>query len=190
MKFDLDQAVSLPWMALAVFWVITAVGAKRPLRTEPVAARLYHVLFTATAFALLFRHDARIGQLGWRVIPVSPEAAYSGLALTGLGVAFAIWARSTLGGNWSAAVTLKENHSLVQRGPYRLVRHPIYAGVLFAMLGSAVVYGELGCFVAVVLAFLGWWLKARREEEFMARQFGEDYRRYQRSVKQMIPFVL
>jgi protein-S-isoprenylcysteine O-methyltransferase Ste14 len=190
MKFDLDHVVTLPWMALGVFWGITAVAAKRPLRTEPVAARLYHILFTAAAFGLLFRHDARIGQLGLRLMPLSRQAAYVGLALTTLGVAFAIWARSTLGGNWSATVTLKENHSLVQRGPYRLVRHPIYAGALLAMLGTAVVYGEMGCLVAVFIAFLGWWLKARREEEFMAQQFGEDYRLYQRSVKRMIPFVL
>jgi len=190
MKFDLNHAVTFPWLVLAAFWAVTAVSAKRPLRMESVASRLYHVLFMSAVFTLLFRHDARIGQLGLRVIPASPEAAYAGLALTTVGAAFAIWARSTLGGNWSATVTVKENHSFVQRGPYRLVRHPIYAGGLIAMLGTAVVYGEAGCFIAVVLAFVGWWLKARMEEEFMAQQFGEDYRRYQRSVKQLIPFVL
>ena len=190
MKFDLNHAVTFPWLVLAAFWAVTAVSAKRPLLMESVASRLYHVLFMSAVFALLFRHDARIGQLGLRVIPASPEAAYAGLALTTVGAAFAIWARSTLGGNWSATVTVKENHSFVQRGPYQLVRHPIYAGGLIAMLGTAVVYEEAGCFIAVVLAFVGWWLKARMEEEFMAQQFGEDYRRYQRSVKQLIPFVL
>jgi len=190
MKFDLNQAVTFPWLVLALFWVITAVSAKRPVRRESSASRLYHVLFMTAVFALLFRHDARIGQLGSRVVPASLGAACTGLALTNLGAAFAIWARSTLGGNWSATVTVKEDHSFVQRGPYRLVRHPIYAGGLLAMLGTAVVYGEAGRFVAVVLAFVGWWLKARIEEEFMAQQFGEDYRRYQRNVKQLIPFVL
>jgi protein-S-isoprenylcysteine O-methyltransferase Ste14 len=190
MKFDLTQAVTFPWIVVAVFWVVSAVGAKRPLRRESSASRLYHVLFMSAVFALLFRHDARMGRLGLRVVPASPEAAYTGFALTSMGAAFALWARSTLGRNWSANVTVKEDHSLVQRGPYRVVRHPIYAGGLLAMLGTAVVYGEAGCFVAVVLAFAGWWLKARIEEEFMVRQFGEDYRRYQRSVKRLIPFVL
>jgi len=190
MKFDLNQAVTFPWLVLAVFWAITALGAKKLLRRESGASRLYHLFFMSAVFALLFSHDARIGQLGLRVVPTSPEAAYIGLVLTSLGAAFAVWARSTLGGNWSATVAVKENHSFVQRGPYRLVRHPIYAGVLLAMLGTAVVYGEAGCFFAVVLAFVGWWLKARMEEEFMAQQFGEDYRRYQRNVKQLIPFVL
>jgi protein-S-isoprenylcysteine O-methyltransferase Ste14 len=190
MKFDLNEVVTFPWLALGIFWVITAVSAKRPVRMQSAASRIYHVLLMLAVFALLFRHDARIGRLGLRVISASPKVAYAGLALTIAGAAFAIWARATLGANWSATVTVKQNHSLVQRGPYRLVRHPIYAGCLIAMLGTAIVYGEAGCFVAVVLAFVGWWLKARVEEDFMVQQFGDQYLRYQSSVKQLIPFVL
>jgi len=190
MTFDLNHAVTFPWLVLAAFWVITAFSAKRTLRRESSVSRLYHLLFMTAVFALLFRDGARIGPLGLRVIPQSREAASIGLTLTSLGAAFAIWARLTLGRNWSATVTVKVNHSFVECGPYRLVRHPIYAGCLLAMLGTAVVYGEVGCFVAVVLAFIGWRLKARIEEAFMTQQFGEDYRRYQRNVKQLIPFVL
>lgn len=189
MKFDLNQAITFPWLVLGAFWAITAVSAKRPLRRESTASRLSHVLFMTAVFALLFRRDFRFGQLGLPIV-TSPRAAYAGLVLTILGVVLAIWARSTLGGNWSATVTVKENHSFVHRGPYRSVRHPIYAGFLLAMLGTALVYGEAGCLLAVVLAFVGWWLKARLEEDFMTQQFGEDYRRYQRNVKQFIPFVL
>ena len=190
MLFNVNQAVTFPWLVLATFWVITAISGKRALRRESNASRLYHVLLMTAVFALLFRQGTRIGLLGLRIVPASPQAAYIGLALTSLGAAFAIWARSTLGGNWSASVTVKENHSFVHYGPYRLVRHPIYAGGLLAMLGTAVVYGEAGCFVAVALAFVGWWLKARIEEKFMTQQFGEEYRRYQKDVKQLIPFVL
>ena len=189
MKFDVHQAITFPWLVLGAFWAITAVSTKRTLRRESSASGLYHLVFMTAVFALLFRQDFRIGALGFRIV-ASPEAAYTGLMLTILGAALAIWARSTLGGNWSATVTVKENHSFVHRGPYRLVRHPIYAGGLFAMLGTALVYGEAGCFLAVALAFVGWWLKARIEEEFMTQQFGEDYRRYQRTVKRLIPFVL
>jgi len=189
MKFDVRQAITFPWLVLGAFWAITALSAKKPLRKESSASRLYHVLFMTAVFALLFRQDFRIGQLGLRIVK-STEAAYLGFVLTVLGSAFATWARSTLGGNWSATVTVKENHSFVHRGPYGVVRHPIYAGALLAMLGTALVYGEAGCFVAVILAFVGWWLKARIEEEFMTQQFGEDYRRYQRDVGQLIPFVL
>lgn len=190
MTLAANQAVTFTWLVVAAVWAVTAMGAKRSLRREPGASSLYHVLFMTGVFALLFRPDMRIGQLAIRILPSSPQAAYSGLALTVLGAAFAIWARITLGGNWSATVTVKENHSFVDRGPYRFVRHPIYTGALLAMLGTAIVYGEAGCFVAVVLAFVGWWLKTQREEEFMTQCFGGEYLRYQRDVKRLIPFVL
>jgi len=132
----------------------------------------------------------RIGQLGTHLLPASAQLASAGLVVTSLGAAFAIWARLTLGRNWSATVTVKEDHSFVYRGPYRVVRHPIYAGILLAMLGTATVYDEAGCFLAVVFAFVGWWLKTRKEEDFMAQEFGEEYRRYQKNVKRLIPFVI
>jgi protein-S-isoprenylcysteine O-methyltransferase Ste14 len=190
MRFNVEQAVVIPWLVLALVWAITAASAKRSLRRESTASRLYHLLLMTAVFALLFRPGMRPGQLGRRIVSSSPQIAYLGLGLTILGAVFAIWARSTLGTNWSASVTLKENHSFVERGPYRLVRHPIYAGLLLAMLGTAVVYAEAGCFVALALAFVAWWLKARTEEEFLTAQFGDDYRRYQRNVRQLIPFVL
>jgi protein-S-isoprenylcysteine O-methyltransferase len=87
-------------------------------------------------------------------------------------------------------VTVKENHTLILRGPYRAVRHPIYAGMMMAMLGAALVYGAAGCFVAVILGYVGFFLKARKEEQFMTQEFGEEYRKYQTSVKQIIPFLL
>jgi len=189
MKFDANQAIVFPWLTLAAVWSIRALGVKKALRRESSVSRLYHLLFMTAVFALLFRHDFRIGRLGLRII-TSAEAAYAGLVVTVLGAAFAIWARWTVGQNWSATVAVKEDHSFVDCGPYRIVRHPIYAGILLAMLGTALVYGEAGCFLAVSLAFVAWWLKARMEEEFMTQQFGEDYRRYQRNVGQFIPFVL
>lgn len=190
MAFLADHGVIVPWLVLAAFWAIAAFTANKSIRSEPTASRLYHVLFMAGAFALLFRKDIRVGQLGVHVLPESAAIAYSGVLITSLGAAFAIWARLMLGRNWSATVTLKQDHSLVFRGPYRLVRHPIYAGGLLAMLGTAIVYDQAGCFLAVALAFVGWWLKTRREEDFMTQQFGEEYRHYQRNVKRLIPFVL
>lgn len=189
MRVEVREAITFTWLVLAAFYAITAFGAKKPVREESGASRLYHTLLMGTVFGLLFSQHFRIAQLGLRIV-TSPEAAYTGLALVVAGAAFAIWARFTLGGNWSARVTVKEDHSLVHRGPYRAVRHPIYAGALLAMLGTALAEGEAGCFLAVVLAFLVWWLKARMEEEFMTQQFGEKYRHYRRTTRQFIPFLL
>jgi protein-S-isoprenylcysteine O-methyltransferase Ste14 len=190
MQIDFSQATVYVWLALAAVWVLTVTRVKAATRRQAGASRALHILIMAVVFALLFRHDARFGVLASRLVPASTAAAAIGFALTLIGAGFAIWARLQLGTNWSAAVTVKQDHALVQRGPYRLVRHPIYAGGLAAMLGTAIVFGEAGCFLAVALGFAGFWWKSRMEEQFMSAHFGADYSQYQRSVKRLIPFVL
>ncbi len=66
-----------------------------------------------------------------------------GMGLTAVGIAFALWARLWIGRNWSGTITIKDQHELIQRGPYSLVRHPIYTGLLLAFLGTALVHGEV-----------------------------------------------
>jgi protein-S-isoprenylcysteine O-methyltransferase Ste14 len=113
-----------------------------------------------------------------------------GLALTFAGLAFAIWARMLLGGNWSSDVTLKRDHELIVVGPYRWVRHPIYTGILLALIGTALAVGEWRAVLAVVLAAAAFWRKLGIEEAVMRRQFGESYTRYGERVPALIPFVL
>jgi protein-S-isoprenylcysteine O-methyltransferase Ste14 len=91
------------------------------------------------------------GLLGWRFLPASSVAAYGGLALTTAGLALAVWARFYIGGNWSALVELKKDHQLIRRGPYVIVRHPIYSGFMLATLGTAVMQGELHGLLALAL---------------------------------------
>ena len=110
--------------------------------------------------------------------------------LTVAGMLFSVWARLTLGRNWSGTVTIKQDHELIQRGPYRIVRHPIYTGMLLAMLGTAFIYGIARCFLGVPIVGLGFWLKVQIEEQFMVRQFGEQYVRYRQEVRALIPYIL
>jgi protein-S-isoprenylcysteine O-methyltransferase len=138
---------------------------------------------------LLFDRDWRVGWLSFRIVPDSQGFAYLGLATTAVGIAFAVWARFVLGQNWSSQVTLKQEHELVRRGPYRLVRHPIYSGILLALLGTAIFVGEVRGLIAFALFVAGWWPKARMEEALMLQQFGQQYREYQREVRALIPFV-
>jgi protein-S-isoprenylcysteine O-methyltransferase len=102
---------------------------------------------------------------------------------------FAGWARLFLGGNWSSNVTLKQNHTLVQSGPYRIVRHPIYTGLLVALLGTAIALGELRCFLGVLLAAIAWKIKSVGEETLMVQQFGDQYARYREQVKGLVPYL-
>lgn len=130
-----------------------------------------------------------MGPLSWRFVHASRTVAVVGLTMTLAGCAFAVWARVLLGGNWSGEVVIKQHHELVRRGPYASVRHPIYTGILLAMLGSALEIGELRGLVAVALAVAGWGLKARDEDVLLAEQFGEEFVRYRRDVRALIPFV-
>jgi protein-S-isoprenylcysteine O-methyltransferase Ste14 len=190
MLFAPPSPIDAAWIALGLVWAVAAVAAKPVARVEPRASRIGHLLTFAVAFALLFSKDFRGGPLGWRVTPAAAAAGTIGLGLTIAGILFAIWARFYLGGNWSSVAAIKQDHTLVHNGPYSIVRHPIYAGLLLAMLGTALAAGELGAFLAVILAFAGWQAKARLEESFLLAQFGEAYCNYRAHVKGMIPFVL
>ena len=106
-----------------------------------------------------------------------------------LGLIVCIWARATLGRNWSGAVTLKQDHELIERGPYRWVRHPIYTGLLLMFLATALLLGRTGGLIGVVLVFLSFWIKLGDEEKVMLKQFPDQYATYQRRTKRIIPFI-
>ena len=84
---------------------------------------------------------------------------------------------------------MKQGHTLICRGPYTLVRHPIYSGLLLAFLGVAIILGQIRGLLGVGVLSLAFWLKSRIEEQFMLEQFGADYRHYQERVKALIPYV-
>ncbi len=106
------------------------------------------------------------------------------------GFAITIWARLALAGNWSATVTLKQDHELISRGPYRLVRHPIYSGLLLAAFGTALPREDLRAVVALALILLAILRKAAIEEVKLSQHFGDAYRDYRRRTKALIPYLL
>jgi len=113
----------------------------------------------------------------------------AGSLLTVIGFAFALWARLYLGSNWDAFISLKLDHKLVRTGPYAVVRHPIYAGFVLALIGSVLTFGHLRSLVATTIITASWIHKARLEESFMMDHFGSDYAQYRHSVKRMIPMI-
>ena len=107
--------------------------------------------------------------------PVGFLPFWLGAAVTIAGLLFAVWAREHLGRNWSRSVTIKQGHELITTGPYAVVRHPIYTGILTGFLGTAIALSQVRGFIGFVLIFLVLWLKLRTEEEWMRSQFGETY---------------
>ena len=125
-----------------------------------------------------------------RVIPDSLISGLTGIILTVGGLGFSVWARRHLGKYWSSMVQVKVGHQLIRTGPYRIVRNPMYTGILIAFLGAAIVIGELLAFVALAIGFVSIVAKIWAEEEILTEKFGEEYLQYKREVKALIPFVV
>jgi len=189
MQPDLRPYTNALWIAAGFLWLASSISTKRNLRIQTGSSRAFQVLLAASGFLLYFAPWS-YGPLGSKVLPDSAPIAYTGLVLTAAGIGFAVWARLTLGRNWSGVVSTKKDHALIRKGPYAVVRHPIYSGGLFALFGTALCVGELRGFIGCAFVFAGWWMKSRLEERFMLEQFGSEYAHYQHDVKGLIPFVL
>ena len=110
----------------------------------------------------------------------------AGVAIQAMGAALAIWARVLLGRNWSGIIDIKAGHQLIRSGPYRLVRHPIYTGLLVMYLGTAVVTGEWLALPGVVAAMLAYARKIGLEEAALEAAFGEEYAVYRRDTRPLV----
>jgi len=124
------------------------------------------------------------------LFPGSFPTQYAGLAVTAAGCLFAIWARLTLGANWSGRATVKQDHQLIVEGPYRLARHPIYTGLSLASLGTALAIGEWRCVLGLIIILLALLVKMSQEERLMMETFPQAYPQYRRRVKALIPGLI
>lgn len=174
------------WLAFLVVWLVFALDTKRTARRSmsPWALRVPILL---GVFALWKVPGLRHGFAGVERAIWSPALAGGGLALVALGIAFAIWARVHIGRNWGTPMSLKQDPELVTSGPYAYVRHPIYTGVILAMLGSALV--SIWWIPACLLFFVYFVWSAKTEEKIMLEQFPARYAEYMQRTKMLIPFV-
>ena len=170
-------------------WFVTGVSVKQTAQSRSEGASRISVWIVWIGWWLLFSRGFGREPLSWLLIPATSPAAYIGLILTITGLAFAVWARLSIGRNWSPLIQVKKDHELMRSGPYGIVRHPIYSGLMLATLGTAVVYGQLSGFIGSLLVVVSWGYKAKLEESAMLDQFGDEYRQYCQNVKGLIPFV-
>lgn len=178
------------WIVFLLYWIISARKLKAIKRREPFHERVLYMLPMMLSYVLLFNDQLTFTALGRRFVPLDPRIGVSGVVVTALGVAFAIWARLHLGENWSATVTVKTGHELIESGPYRAVRHPIYTGMLVATAGSALALGQARGLLALVVISVGFYFKARKEERYMFSEFGEKYQAYSRRTGMLLPRFL
>lgn len=176
------------WLIWLVYWLAAALRTKPVQRRESPGSRLSHIVLLVVGVGLLLSPRPAGSLLMQRFVPATPSTFWLGAALVAAGIAVAIWARVHLAGNWSGTVTLKEDHSLTRDGPYRFARHPIYTGLLLAILGSAIAEGEWRGLVGLGLITLSFLRKISIEEQFLTAQFGDAYLRYRQEVPALIPW--
>ena len=174
------------WVSLAVYWNISARSIKPAAEQQNLAARLARmpvwvgfVLFVA----------AWVHSFGPIAIHRTFLSDSIGVAICMMGLFVAIWSRKSLGAEWSRDVELKQGHKLVERGPYRLMRHPIYTGHLLMGLGTAIASGSLVAFAGLASFVGGFWIKLNQEERLLLRGFPDEYPAYKARVKALIPYV-
>jgi protein-S-isoprenylcysteine O-methyltransferase Ste14 len=176
------------WIAWLLIWFLAARNVKPTRWHESLGSGLAHrvpLIFTTLLLAIPARLPSFLLQ---RFLPAGPAFDLLGTLMVAAGLGFSVWARWHLGTNWSGSVTLKENHALIRTGPYGYVRHPIYTGLLLALLGTAVAIGEWRGLLAVAFAFLAFAYKSGIEEHRMRETFPE-YDRYRQETAALIPLI-
>jgi protein-S-isoprenylcysteine O-methyltransferase Ste14 len=179
------------WLLFAVYWAVSALSAKRSLGTSAwwKQSLLRGGIAVVTLAALHFAGAGHALRAAQAYQERSMLLGAIGAVLVLLGVALAVFARVYLGRNWGMPMSRKEEPELVTGGPYAFVRHPIYSGIILAMLGSAI--GESIIWVLPLVLFVPYFLySARREEELMREQFPAQYPDYMRRTWMIVPLVL
>ena len=174
---------SIGWVVFGVYWDVAAKTAAPAKSSESRASRGLHVLLANVALLLEL---APIRGLG-RFSLVSYSIMAAGLAVEAMGLFLAVWARRHLGSNWSGEITIKVGHQLIRSGPYRLLRHPIYTGLLAMYAGTALVTGEWLAIIGLAMAGFAYWRKIRLEEANLNAAFGSDYDAYRQKTWALVP---
>lgn len=179
------------WVVFLAWWIVTAFHVKRTAVRPGQWWTLRIVAIAIVIELVALRHGGMTTALVARRWRYSTAAALAADVLVVAGLLLAIWARTIIGRNWSAMVVLKQDHELVDRGPYAVVRHPIYSGIALMLAGSAVASAQLFWVFVFVAAMIGFAFKARAEERLLTTHFPQAYPAYKRRVRgAIVPFVL
>jgi protein-S-isoprenylcysteine O-methyltransferase Ste14 len=170
------------WAVFWLYWLVAAFSMKRGHVPWARELRIRAVIIVVVIVLV------RLGAFRGHSHNTDPWRTAVGLGLFALGLGFAIWARIHIGRNWGSPMSQKNEPELVTSGPYHLVRHPIYSGILVAGVGTAVALGWLWL-TAVVLAGIYFLYSATVEERYLTEQFPDDYPVYKRSTKMLVPFI-
>jgi protein-S-isoprenylcysteine O-methyltransferase Ste14 len=179
--------VGISWAIWAALWLVMAFFVKRTAERPTGAWNFATGLVVIFSFVLL---RGPFGRSSHHRVETSDGVQCAVVVLMVVGLAICFWARITLGRNWSGMVVFKEGHELIQTGPYRFVRHPIYTGMFAMVIGTAVEFNAPIAYGAAVVLITVLTLKSKQEEKLMVEHFPEQYTAYRAHTKAIIPFVV
>ena len=183
------EAIGYLWLLWLVGWMLAALTAARSVVRQSGTGRLVHGLLVAAGAVLILGRHAWLGPLLQQVYPARAWIGWTGVVLCVVGLGFAVWARVEIGRFWSGTVALKAEHALVRGGPYAITRHPIYSGLLLALLGTALTRDSRAAFLGLPIVFAGLFVKLKQEERLLLDRFGPEYEKYRAEVPALIPRV-
>jgi len=181
----LNWLIVIFWFVFVLYWAISSIGVKKNIRTGEWRRDAGIRILLVVVVIILFQAGSYWRYFGYHF---SGIVQLAGTILCGAGIVFAIWARWHLGKNWSGTPSMKEGHELITSGPYRFVRHPIYTGMIAAILGSALVGGAVWLFVFIVMA-ANFLYRIPVEERYMMKLFPDQYPEYKKRTKALVPGV-
>jgi protein-S-isoprenylcysteine O-methyltransferase Ste14 len=178
------------WAVFYVYWLVSAFATKRTAARESVIGSIAYRIPPVAGVFMVVLAPRMPEPLSHLVIRSSAGVCIGVMALSLAGLCTCVWARIVLGRNWSSTVVIKVGHELVQRGPYRYVRHPIYTGIIMMFAANVILVGRVGGILGLILFACGWVMKLLREERIMMQQFPSAYPEYMKRTKRLVPFVI
>lgn len=177
------------WSIWGLIWAVAAFGVKKTTRSEDPMSRFSNTAPIWICGLLLLARPSWLGPLSVQLVPQNLIYYGIGAVLTVAGLGFAVWARYHIGRNWSGVITVKEDHALIRTGPYAIVRHPIYTGLLLAIIGSALARGDLAALLAIAFMLYAVLRRVSIEERWMSETFGQAYANYKATTPALVPFI-
>jgi protein-S-isoprenylcysteine O-methyltransferase Ste14 len=182
--------IGMLWVGWAAYWIVAARHTMTNRRTESLLTGASYRVLLALGVILLASPGYHLSLANFFLWPQSAFTLAIGLCLTVCGLSIAVWARHHLGKYWSGRITLKVDHRVIQSGPYAFVRHPIYSGILLALLGTVISIGTVQSCIGLAIIFVSFARKLTLEEQWLCAHLGAEYEPYRRRVKALIPCVL
>ncbi len=181
------SALMIAWIFTGVFFLIGMLRANRISSREAGAARLLDALLLWGGYYLLMVPLVPWAALNRRFAPAALAPLAAGVAI--LGLILACFSRFFLGRYWSGTVALKQDHKLIQNGPYRFVRHPLYSGLILAVFGTACAFGVWHRLLGAGLLFACFLRRAFKEDRLMQSRFGAEFDAWRRRTGQIVPGI-